>query len=348
MAKGKNMDTERRFLLRVDKLKKHFPMKKGLFVREQRYLKAVDGISFQLQEGDTLGLVGESGCGKTTAGRTILRLYKPTDGTIEINTARNEESDQWEDISSLSYGKLKRFRKEMQVIYQDPYGSLNPRMTVGTIVTEPLKIHRPNDSSEWQDRVVRILQAVGLEADYMKKYPHEFSGGQRQRIAIARALVLEPRLIIADEPVSALDVSIQAQVLNLLNDIQEEFNLTYLFIAHDLGVVKHISDRIAVMYLGKIVELSESGAIFQKPLHPYTEALLSAIPVADLDLKKQRLILPGDVPSPVDPPPGCHFHPRCLYADDRCRSEEPEFRKADEDHFVSCHRVEELNLHGVD
>ena len=342
------MEKSERLLLRVNNLRKHFPVKKGLFVKEQLYLKAVDDISFQLQEGDTLGLVGESGCGKTTAGRSILRLYKPTSGEILFNSSRDGESDTWEDIAGLSYGKLKRFRRDMQVIYQDPYGSLNPRMKVGSIVMEPLKIHKHAESSEWADRVEKILKEVGLEADYMKRYPHEFSGGQRQRIAIARALVLEPRLIIADEPVSALDVSIQAQVLNLLNDIQEHFHLTYLFIAHDLGVVKHISDRVAVMYLGKIVELVDSSTLFGAPRHPYTEALLSAIPVADLERKKKRIILAGDVPSPVDPPRGCHFHPRCPYVKDICRIEAPTFRELAPGHFASCHRADELTLAGVE
>ena len=342
------MSTNDRILLKVKNLKKHFPLKKGLFVAQQSYLKAVDDISFDLKEGETLGLVGESGCGKTTTGRSIIRLYKPSSGEILVNTAANGDADYWEDIAQLPYGKLKRFRRDMQVIYQDPYGSLSPRMRIGSIVKEPLKVHRRFDPSQWDERVVKILEAVGLEADFMKRYPHEFSGGQRQRIAIARALVLEPRIIIADEPVSALDVSIQAQVLNLLNDLQGEFHLTYLFIAHDLGVVKHISDRIAVMYLGRLVETAKSQDLFAGPLHPYTEALLSAIPIADTEKKKKRILLAGDVPSPVDPPSGCHFHPRCPYAIEECRNETPSLRELSPSHSVSCHRAEELQLAGVD
>lgn len=341
------MNQENRFLLDVRNLKKYFPVNQGWFKRDKIFLKAVDDISFKLKEGETLGLVGESGCGKTTAGRSILRLYKPTSGQILINSAKIGEPDKWEDIAPLSYGKLKRFRKDMQVIYQDPYGSLNPRMNVGSIITEPLKIHKRSDKSEWKDRVEKILKAVGLEPEYMKRYPHEFSGGQRQRIAIARALILEPKIIISDESVSALDVSIQAQVLNLLNELQDEFNLTYLFIAHDLGVVKHISDRIAVMYLGRIVEISDSNTLFTSPFHPYTEALLSAVPIADPERKKQRIILSGDVPSPVDTPMGCHFHPRCPYAKEQCSKETPVLTEQTPGHFISCLRAKELSLTGV-
>ncbi|MCK5735178.1 MAG: dipeptide ABC transporter ATP-binding protein [Spirochaetaceae bacterium] len=341
------MKKNKRILLDVKHLKKHFPIKKGLFKADHRVLKAVDDISIKLYESETLGLVGESGCGKTTAGRTILRLYHPTSGEILMNTAKFGDPDTWEDLADLSYRQLKRFRNNMQVIYQDPYGSLNPRMDIRSIIIEPLKIHRRSEKSEWNDRAEKILKAVGLEPEYMKRFPHEFSGGQRQRIAIARALILEPRIIIADEPVSALDVSIQAQVLNLLKELQDQFNLTYLFIAHDLGVVKHISDRIAVMYLGKIVEITDSITILESPLHPYTEALLSAVPVADPDRIKNQIPLSGDVPSPIDPPPGCHFHPRCPYAVDLCRKEVPTLTERTPGHSVSCIRADELSLKGV-
>jgi oligopeptide/dipeptide ABC transporter ATP-binding protein len=341
------MNNRNRILLDVKNLKKHFPLKQGLFKSDKRVLKAVDDISLQLHEGETLGLVGESGCGKTTAGRTILRLYKPSSGEILMNTSTPGENDSWEDLSNLSYRELKRFRHDIQVIYQDPYGSLNPRMNIGSIVKEPLKIHKRSQKSEWNDRAEKIMKAVGLEPEYMKRYPHEFSGGQRQRIAIARALVLEPKIIIADEPVSALDVSIQAQVLNLLKDLQGQFDLTYLFIAHDLGVVRHISNRIAVMYLGKIVEMTDSATIFDSPGHPYTEALLSAVPVADPDREKNQILLNGDVPSPIDPPSGCHFHPRCPYARDICSREIPELTELSTGHSVSCIRAGELSLQGV-
>ena len=341
------MKENRRILLDVKNLKKHFPVKKGFFKTDKRVLKAVDDISISLYESETLGMVGESGCGKTTAGRTILRLYPPTSGEILMNTAEKGKPDTWEDLSSLSYRQLKKFRSDMQVIYQDPYGSLNPRMDIRSIITEPLKIHRRSEKSEWNDRAAKILKAVGLEPEYMKRFPHEFSGGQRQRIAIARALILEPKIIIADEPVSALDVSIQAQVLNLLKDLQDQFNLTYLFIAHDLGVVKHISDRIAVMYLGRIVEITDSSTIFKSPLHPYTEALLSAVPIADPEREKNQILLNGDVPSPIDPPPGCHFHPRCPYAVDLCRKEVPTLTESTPGHSVSCLRAKELSLKGV-
>ncbi len=341
------MNKNNRVLLDVKNLKKYFPIKKGLFRTDHRSLKAVDDISIKLHQGETLGLVGESGCGKTTAGRSILRLYKPTSGEILMNTATSGESERWEDLANLSYRQLKRFRNDMQVIYQDPYGSLNPRMSIKSIIIEPLKIHRRSEKSEWNDRAERILKAVGLETEYLKRYPHEFSGGQRQRIAIARSLVLEPKIIIADEPVSALDVSIQAQVLNLLKELQDQFNLSYLFIAHDLGVVKHISDRIAVMYLGKIVEISNSSTIFETPYHPYTEALLSAVPVADPDRIKNQILLTGDVPSPIDPPSGCHFHPRCPYAADLCSKEIPILTERTPGHSVSCIRAGELSLKGV-
>ena len=341
------MNTIKPILLDVRDLKQYFTIKQGVFRSDKQILKAVDGVSLHLRDGETLGLVGESGCGKTTTGRSILRLYKPDSGEILLKTSESGQTDSWVDLAGLSYRELRRFRSDIQVVYQDPYGSLNPRMSIGSIVIEPLKVHRRSEKSEWYDRAESTLKAVGLEPEYMKRYPHEFSGGQRQRIAIARALILEPRIIIADEPVSALDVSIQAQVLNLLKNLQDRFKLTYLFIAHDLGVVKHISDRIAVMYLGRIVEMADSGSIFRFPGHPYTEALLSAVPVADPDRVKKQILLAGDVPSPVDPPSGCHFHPRCPYATDRCVKEIPQLVEVSPGHSVSCLRAGELSLQGV-
>ncbi|RLE32587.1 peptide ABC transporter ATP-binding protein, partial [Candidatus Acetothermia bacterium] len=295
-------------LLEVRGLKKYFPVRRGVFRRIVGWVKAVDDVDFFIQEGETLGLVGESGCGKTTTGRTILRLIEPTAGEILF---RSQRLGRVVDIAKMKPREMKPLRREMQIIFQDPYSSLNPRMTVGDIVGEPLVVHRVARGKEKERRVAELLQAVGLKPEHMRRYPHEFSGGQRQRIGIARALALDPQLIVCDEPVSALDVSIQAQVLNLLEDLQDEFHLTYLFIAHDLSVVKHISDRVAVMYLGKIVELAETEELFTHPMHPYTEALLSAVPIPDPDYKKERILLQGDVPSPINPPSGCYFHPRC-------------------------------------
>jgi len=315
-------------LLEVKHLKKHFPIKGGVFSKTIGYVYAVDDINFTLEKGETLGLVGESGCGKSTTGRTILRLIEPTDGTINF---------EGQDITNLDKSAMRALRREMQIIFQDPYASLNPRMTVGSIIGEPLEIHKIAKGSEKEERVASLLQKVGLRAEDMRKYPHEFSGGQRQRIGIARALALNPKLIVCDEPVSALDVSIQAQVINLLEDLQAEFGLSYLFIAHNLNVVEHISDRVAVMYLGQIVELATDEELYKNPQHPYTEALLSAVPIPDPTVKKKRIILEGDVPSPINPPKGCHFHTRCMYKDKICEEVEPEFKDIGGGHWVACH-----------
>jgi len=324
--------TEER-LLEIKNLKKYFPVKAGVFRRTVAHVKAVDDISFHINKGETLGLVGESGCGKSTAGRTILRLLEATEGEITF---------EGQNLLKLDKRELREMRKEMQIIFQDPYASLNPRMTVADIVGEPIDIHGlAANKKERNERVTEILDTVGLGTEYMKRYPHEFSGGQRQRIGVARALAVDPSLIIADEPVSALDVSIQAQVINLMQDLQKDFSLTYLFIAHDLSVVKHISDRVAVMYLGKLVEVADKQKLFDDPKHPYTQSLLSAIPVADPTYKSDRIILEGDVPSPVNPPSGCRFHPRCPYAMEICSEVEPEYKDYGEGHYAACHLLEQ-------
>jgi oligopeptide transport system ATP-binding protein len=327
-------------LLDVRHVKKYFPIRRGLLQREVAHVHAVDDVSFSVRPGETLGLVGESGCGKSTLGRTLVRLLEPTDGDILF---------QGRSIAHLGTRKLRPLRSEIQMVFQDPYASLNPRKRVGTIVSDPMRIHNLGSRSEQRQRVGEILETVGLSPEHYNRFPHEFSGGQRQRIGIARALALRPKLIIADEPVSALDVSIQSQMLNLLGDLQDDFQLTYLFIAHDLGVVRHVSDRIAVMYLGKIVELSPAEELYARPIMPYTEALLSAVPIPDPDLaeKRERIVLVGDVPSPINPPSGCRFHPRCRYATDICKQVEPPLVDYGNSHYAACHHplnVDEATL----
>lgn len=339
--------TAEKILLDARNLKKYFPVRKGIFKRIAGHVKAVDDINLYIKEGETLGLVGESGCGKTTTGRVILRLIEPTAGTIRFHSKKLAEAGQASreiNIATASPQELKFLRRDIQIIFQDPYSSLDPRMTVEAIVGEPLTVHGIAKGTEWKDRVQYLMSAVGLNPEQTKRYPHQFSGGQRQRIGIARALALEPELIVADEPVSALDVSIQAQVMNLLRELQEQFGLTYLFIAHDLSIIKYISDRVAVMYLGKIVELAETKALFSDPKHPYTEALMSAVPIPDPDYQLERIILEGDVPSPLNPPSGCYFHPRCRYRKDLCRNETPLYHDLGHEHFVACHFAEELKL----
>ncbi|MEK3792568.1 dipeptide ABC transporter ATP-binding protein [Paenibacillus sp. FSL R7-0204] len=315
-------------LLEVCNLKKHYPIRRGFFSKQVGAVKAVDGITLSVEQGETLAVVGESGCGKSTTGRAILRLIEPTEGEIIFGGT---------DVRSLNTEQLRRFRTDMQMVFQDPYASLDPRWTVQRILEEPLRTHGSAPAGELKSRVEQLMEVVGLSPYQAHRFPHEFSGGQRQRIGIARALALNPKFIVCDEPVSALDVSIQAQVLNLMQDLQEQYGLTYMFISHDLSVVKFISDRVAVMYLGRIVELAPTKALFAKPLHPYTQALMSAVPVPNPGLKKQRIVLTGDVPNPETPPTGCAFHPRCPHAMDRCKSEAPVLRELDSGHQVACH-----------
>ena len=329
-------------LLDVRNLKKYFPIQRGFFRRTVGHVRAVDGLNFTLRAGETLGLVGESGCGKTTTGRVLLRAYDPTAGEVLFR-----RGDELVDIAHLHGRGLKELRRDMQIIFQDPFSSLNPRMTVFDIISEPLQIHGRASGDQLKMEVSNLLQRVGLRPQHMNRYPNAFSGGQRQRIGIARALALRPKLIVCDEPVSALDVSIQAQVLNLLKDLQRDFGLTYLFISHDLSVVEHISDRVAVMYLGRMVELAPSTELYAVPRHPYTEALLSAVPSIDPERPSKRIILTGDVPNPASPPSGCVFHPRCRYATEQCVAQVPEWRELSPDHWVACHRAEEIALVGT-
>ncbi len=328
------MTTNDEVLLRVEGLRKYFPINRGIvFQRQIGAVKAVDGISFEIRRGETLGLVGESGCGKSTTGRTILQLYPATDGRVFFEDV---------EITALSKTEMRGFRPHMQMIFQDPYASLNPRMTVGDLISEPFLVHSNMRENERRERVEELLDLVGLNPAYRVRYPHEFSGGQRQRIGIARALALSPEFIICDEPISALDVSIQAQIVNMLEDLQKTFNLTYLFIAHDLSMVKHISNRVAVMYVGKLVEVSSSDELYKNPLHPYTQALLSAVPIPDpaVEETRSRIILKGDVPNPANPPSGCRFHTRCPIAIGKCSEVEPELRQISGDHSVACHLVD--------
>lgn len=325
-------------LLEVKGLKKYFPIKQGVLGRTAGYVKAVNDVSFYVNEGETLGIVGESGCGKSTTGRTLVRLLEPTEGSIYFDG---------KDLTSLSANEMRKVRRDIQMVFQDPYASLNPRHTIERILGEPLLVHGVKDPAERRKKVHEFLHVVGLNAYHAKRYPHQFSGGQRQRIGIARALMTNPKLIIADEPVSALDVSIQAQVLNLMQDLQKKFNLTYIFIAHDLGVVRHISDRIGVMYLGKMVEVSESDELHHNPLHPYTQALLSAVPIPDPDFQKEEKVLEGDMPSPANPPSGCAFHTRCPFKMDICMKKEPVLQEVEKGHSVACHLYNEASSNDI-
>ena len=336
-------DMNSEVILQVKDLKMHFPLRQGLLQRQVGVIKAVDGVSFDLREQEVMGLVGESGCGKTTVGRALLRLYDPTGGEVRFH--RRDGS--WVDVAQVTRREMKDLRKELRMIFQDPFSSLNPRLTVRDLIAEPIVIHGTASGDEITARVAELMQAVGLKPSYMGRYPHEFSGGQRQRIGVARTLALNPRLIVADEPVSALDVSVQAQVLNLLQTLKDELRLTFIFISHDLSVVEHICDKIAVMYVGKLVEMAPTDELLRNPKHPYTEALVSAVPPADPLIKMERIILEGDVPSPAKPPSGCVFHPRCRYAQDICSQEAPPVVEVAPGHSARCHFANELELQGV-
>lgn len=336
-------DSDSQILLDVKNLRKFFPLRRGVLQKVVATVRAVDDVTFYIKQGETLSLVGESGCGKTTTARCILRAYEPTSGQILFRT----EENQVVDIATLPKAQLQPLRRQMQMIFQDPFSSLNPRMTLLDIVGEPLLVHGEKDANKRAERVAELLRLVGLRPEYMRRYPHAFSGGQRQRIGIARALALNPRLVVADEPVSALDVSVQAQILNLMLELQEKLGLTYLFVAHDLSVVKHISTRVAVMYVGRIVETAPTEELFYAPRHPYTEALMSAVPKPDPRLRAERIILPGEVADPANPPSGCYFHPRCRYAVEVCKEQTPVQEEITPQHFVACHRARELTLRGV-
>jgi peptide/nickel transport system ATP-binding protein len=334
-------------LLEIKNLKKYFPISSGLFKHEIGYVKAVDDVSLDVRHGETLGLVGESGCGKTTLGRCVVRLYKPQAGEILFKTADGKGQTKIIDLARMSGKELAPYRRDIQMIFQDPYASLNPRRTVFDTISEPIRANRLASGKELEERVVQLMRVVGLEARYLRRYPHAFSGGQRQRIGIARALATNPRLVVADEPISALDVSIQAQILNLLKDLQAEFGLSYLFVAHDLNVVRYFSDRVAVMYVGRLAELASTDDLFTKPRHPYTEALLSAVPKSAPDEVRERIILKGEIPNPAAPPSGCYFHPRCRYAQPVCQVEVPRWEEVRPGHFSACHFAKELDLRGV-